>query len=116
MISNGNEVTGYVCDGKQLSVWLGEPDLTVGRAQLVSRRGEALGDVRFSEDGVSGEVVIAGRRHRFGAQGASGEAGLYRVADRTPGQPGFTETGWIVLADGSSGEGRTSSTPRPTTS
>lgn len=47
VISNGKEVTGYVCDGRRLSMWFGEPDLEGGRAELVSRQGEPLGSVTF---------------------------------------------------------------------
>ena len=46
-------------------------------------------------------MTIAGGRHRFRAQPATSGAGLYRLAEGSPGQPGFSETGWIVLADGS---------------
>ncbi len=101
VISNGKEVTGYVCDGGQLSMWLGEPDLTNGQAELVSRRGEPLGVLTIADGTASGEVRIADNRYRFRAQPATGAAGLYRVAEGTPGTPGFSETGWIVLGDGS---------------
>lgn len=45
--------------------------------------------------------MVGGTRHRFHAQKATGDAGLYRMTEGTPGKPGFSETGWVVLADGS---------------
>src|SRR5215203_5218143 len=36
----------------------------------------------------------------FSAKLASGDAGLYRKTSGTSNQPGFSETGWVVLPDG----------------
>lgn len=46
LVTDGTELTGYVCDGEQVSVWFGEPDLQDGRAELVSRRRSLLGRSR----------------------------------------------------------------------
>ncbi len=50
LIANGTELTGFLCDGKQLSTWFGEPDLANGQAQLISRRSEARRRQLLEED------------------------------------------------------------------
>lgn len=97
---------GYVCDGKKVSTWFGKASVTDSKTKLASRQGAALGEATLSGDHASGQVSIAGQRHAFSARLASGKAGLYRKANADPGEPGFNkpgfrETGWIVLPNGS---------------
>lgn len=100
LISDGERVAGYLCDGKELSAWLSPIALEEGAAELRSRVGERLGEVSFSGEGAAGEVELAGEPHQFALEPASGEAGLYRAVVGDPGEPGSVEAGWIVLADG----------------
>jgi hypothetical protein len=101
LISDGSKLGGYLCDGKKTSSWLATAELSGGKAQLKSRAAAPLGSAELSADRASGEVRVAGASHPFSAEPATGKAGLYRQAKGTIGKPGFTETGWIVLADGS---------------
>lgn len=70
-------------------------------AALTTREGEALGEVTLSGSEASGHVEVDGKKRSFTAKLASGEAGLYRAAKGTLGEPGSVEAGWVVLADGS---------------
>jgi hypothetical protein len=101
LISDGERVTGYVCDGRKVSRWLAPTDIDNGTAELVSRGGETLGKATLTADGASGELTLASETHAFSADPATDDAGLYRAAVGEPGKPGFVEAGWIVLADGS---------------
>lgn len=98
--TDGDRVVGYVCDGQDVSLWL-EGDVGGIEADLVLRNGGRAGDVTFENINASGEIEIDGERHGFFAELASGEAGLYREEEGEPGRPGYRETGWIVLPDGS---------------
>ena len=100
LVSDGERVAGYVCDGKGTSAWL-EPAPLGGAVELRSRRGEALGEAAITGNGASGTVELVGETYRFEALPASGEAGLYRAEKGEPGELGYVEAGWIVLADGS---------------
>lgn len=100
--SDGTRVGGYVSDGRQVSIWLAASDIDDGPADLVARgNGARLGEVILGPQSASGTVEIAGVEHSFSAAPATGEAGLYRKLEGAPGAPGFEETGWIVLSDGS---------------
>lgn len=102
LVSDGKKLAGYLCDAKEVSVWLKQPVLKgPERAKLLSREGAALGSVTIASGGASGDIEIDGELHSFSASLAPDEAGLYHKAKGKPGEPGFTETGWIVLADGS---------------
>lgn len=120
--SDGTQVGGYLSDGEQVSIWLAPSDVDDGRADLVARRdGARLGEVILGPQSASGNVEIAGLQHSFSAAPATGEAGLYRKVEGAPGEPGFEETGWIVLNDGSElgstnladGSGATRTVPAP---
>ena len=100
--SDGTQVGGYLSDGQQVSIWLATSDLDDGRAELMARGDRArLGEAVLGPQSASGTVEIGGLEHAFSAAPATGEAGLYRKVEGAPGQPGFEETGWIVLSDGS---------------
>lgn len=102
LISDGTELRGgYLCDGEEVSVWFASAELSEGTAALASRAGDALGTATLGDGEATGEVTVAGVTHTFSARPATGEAGLYREATGEFDQPGFEETGWIVLADGS---------------
>jgi hypothetical protein len=102
LVSNGDElVAGYLCDGKTVSTWLERSRVQDGRAELRDREGARVGEVELERGGASGEVEVGGRSLAFSAVPDVGGAGLYRETAGGPGEPGFTETGWIVLADGS---------------
>ena len=125
LVSDGEQLGGFASDGKRISLWL-KGDVDEGQSRLVSRRGQTVGQVRFSGDEADGHVVIGGRRHAFGARVATGQAGLYRTVKGEPGESGYEETGWIVLPDGSergathlvapAGDDRTEPAPKRTTS
>jgi hypothetical protein len=100
VLSDGDEVFGYLCDGERVSVWLERSPVEDGRAELVGRGGKRLGEVGFEDAGASGEIRVGGGTLAFAAEPAEGDAGLYREAAGSPGEPGFAETGWIVLAGG----------------
>jgi hypothetical protein len=101
VVSDGSRVAGYVCDGDRLSRWLSASDVRDGAVTLRDRGGRVLGAVRVAADRATGFVELDGRKLAFAATPARGEAGLYRQATGQAGEPGFRETGWIVLADGS---------------
>ncbi|MGH2922985.1 MAG: hypothetical protein ACRDKH_03010 [Solirubrobacterales bacterium] len=102
LVSDGERLSGYVCDGADVSVWLEAP-LAGSAAELVGRDGEALGRVELAGARASGEVELGGEAHSFEAKRASlgGGAGLYREASAGFPARGSRESGWIVLADGS---------------
>ena len=66
---------------------------------MVARNGTVLGSAQFSGDTATG-TINEGGNNSFSAKLASGKAGLYRKTSGTSNQPGFSETGWIVLPDG----------------
>lgn len=100
VVSDGRRIGGYICDGRSTSVWLQAVGATGGGANLVSRTGRTVGKVRFQGRRATGEVDIAGRRSVFDLVTAEGVAGLYLEGTGTPGAGGSTETGWVVLPDG----------------
>jgi hypothetical protein len=107
IISEPGKVAGYLCDGKQVSVWF-RGSVSSDQAKLQTREGKPLGNATLSSEKVTGEVSVGGSSHAFTATAASGKAGLYREAKGTPGEAGSVETGWILLADGSQRGTRTS--------
>jgi hypothetical protein len=100
LVSNGSKLLGYVCDGKQVSAWLEGP-VTDGKTELTTRAGEAVGEVNFTASKASGEITVPGASGTFTAELGTGKGGLYRTAEGEPGEPVATETGWVVLNDGS---------------
>jgi hypothetical protein len=92
---------GFLCVPKGGSSWIRGAPLEDGTVELVARREESLGEATFDGDTASGEVSVAGGPHSFSAELAAGKAGLYRTTSGKAGEPGFSETGWVVLPDGS---------------
>lgn len=101
LVSHKGRIGGYVCDGRQISRWLKPSPIKDGSATLRGRDGRVLGTVRLAAERAVGEVQLAARRAQFTAVPARGEAGLYRQVTGSPGEPGYLESGWIVLADAS---------------
>jgi hypothetical protein len=100
LVTDGNRLSGaYVCIPQGTSQWIRPAPLQGGQAALVARRGVVLGSAKFSGDTATG-TVNAGGENDFSAKLATGDAGLYRKTSGTTNQPGFSESGWVVLPDG----------------
>jgi hypothetical protein len=100
LTTKDGKLGGYICDSKQISVWLDASDLSGDSAELVNRVGDRVGEASFADDQVSGEVELAGQTHSFSAGPATGDAGLYRGAvDGRYAVVGNLEAAWIVLPD-----------------
>jgi hypothetical protein len=102
LIANGQRLAGaYLCSPSG-AVWFRPAAFAGGTADLVPRSGESLGEASFAGEGASGDVEVGGDSHSFSAKLATGKAGLYRTTSGEPdGEGGVSETGWIVLPDGS---------------
>jgi hypothetical protein len=107
LVSDGKEVTGYVCNGTPDTkaadiawLWLKPTSVAAGKATLENRKGETVGTVSFSDGAASGKVTIGGQEQSYSAKLAKGDAGLYRATKGEWDTPGSIEAGWIVLADG----------------
>jgi hypothetical protein len=101
LVTDGNRLSGaYLCIPQSTSQWIRPVSFTSGKAALIARRGVTLGSASFSGDNATG-MVDAGGQRSFTAQVSSGDSGLYRTVSGTANKPGFRETGWIVLPDGS---------------
>jgi hypothetical protein len=100
IVSDGEQLVGYACDGKAISIWF-KGDVGGTSADLKARTEQDLGEVAFLGDTADGEIEIGGERHSFSAEIAVGDAGLYRGVD-----PDATvEVGWVLLNDGSQRSG-----------
>ena len=100
LVTDGNRLTGaYLCIPQSTSQWIRPAPLQSGQAALVARRGVNLGSAKFAGDSATG-TVTAGGQNSFSAKLATGDAGLYRTTTGTANKPPFSETGWIVLPDG----------------
>jgi hypothetical protein len=96
----GARVSGaYLCNPQGTSQWIKPAPFQGGKAALVARNGTVLGSAQFSGDTATG-TINSGGQNSFTAKLASGKAGLYRKTSGTSNQPGFSESGWIVLPDG----------------
>jgi hypothetical protein len=101
LVTDGQRLSGaFLCIPKGGSSWIRPAPLEDGKAELVARRGDPLGEASFDGDSASGEVTVAGGSRSFSAELAKGKAGLYRTTSGKAGKAGFSETGWIVLRDG----------------
>lgn len=101
LVVQGERFAGYACDGRETSIWLDRVKVAGGRAELRTRDGKRLGEGTVTRRTVSGRITLAGAPHAFTATRATGRAGLYRRVSGTRGRPGYRESGWIVLSDGS---------------
>jgi hypothetical protein len=100
LVTDGNRLTGaFLCIPDSTSQWVRPAPLQDGQAALVARRGVNLGSAKFAGDTATG-TVNAGGQNSFSAKAASGYAGLYRVTSGNANNPPYSETGWIVLPDG----------------
>jgi hypothetical protein len=105
VISDGERVAGYACDGVRVSVWFQPAAIQDGSSntfQLVDRRGGTLGAVTLEGGTAAGSVRLSatGQPLGFAAVTATGDAGLWRATVGNPVQPSV-EAGWILLPDGS---------------
>jgi hypothetical protein len=102
LVTDRERLSGaFLCIPKGGSSWISPAPLEDGKVELVARRGDTLGEASFAGDSASGEVTVAGGQRSFSAELAKGKAGLYRTTSGKVGKAGFSETGWIVLSDGS---------------
>ena len=99
VVSDGEKLAGYVCDGKTVSVWF-KGEISDDAATLRARTEQELGEVQFLGDTADGEIAIDGQRRSFSAEIAVGDAGLYRAFNEDT-QAGTVEVGWVVLNEGS---------------
>jgi hypothetical protein len=100
LVTDGQRLSGaYLCLPNATSQWIRPAPLQNGQAALVARRGVVLGSAKFAGDTATGTVNAGGEKD-FSANLATGDAGLYRKTSGTTNQPGFSETGWVVLPDG----------------
>jgi len=101
LVTDGQRLSGaYLCDTSGVSPWFRPSPLSLGGTELVTRGGDALGEVGFAGKRVQGDIAVGSGSGSFTARLATGKAGLYHTASGQPGEPGFRETGWIVLPDG----------------
>lgn len=99
VVVGGGEAIVYICDGDDdLAEWFaGAMDET--NIRLTTDTG-ALVEAAPSDVGYSGTVTFAnGETHRFDAEPAAPEAGLFRVTGPEAQDAGIT-AGWIVTNDG----------------
>jgi hypothetical protein len=98
IISDGENLVGYVSDGKTVSTWF-KGDVDGASANLTARTEQELGEVEFLGDTADGEIEIDDEQHSFSAELAVGDAGLYRAAEEDGERT--VEVGWVMLNDGS---------------
>jgi hypothetical protein len=102
LVTDGQRLTGAnLCFERGGFAWIRPAPLEDGRTELITRSGEILGETSFAGRSARGDVNFAGSSQSFSAKLATGKAGLYRTTSGKPGEAGFSETGWIVLPDGS---------------
>jgi hypothetical protein len=102
LVTDGQRLTGaYLCIPRGATSWISPAPLLDDKATLIARRKVTLGDASFAGDRATGEVTVAGGSRSFNAELATGKAGLYHATSGTTDEPGSTETGWIVLPNGS---------------
>ncbi|TDC43902.1 hypothetical protein [Micromonospora sp. KC213] len=95
--ANGGEATAYLCDGRQLEIWL-RGSATDGQLSLTGKKDARLTGT-FDDRKAAGEVVVNGKRWSFAATvDTTGRPVLFRAtaAQRRAGVDG----GWIMLPDG----------------
>jgi len=95
VIFNGDEATGYVCDGVT-EAWL-NGEVADGELELSGEDAELTAS--FDDDAVTGEVTAGGQTWSFEIEYVAPPEGLYRVADSILGGA-EVDGGWIVLPDG----------------
>jgi len=102
LVTDGQRLTGaYLCIPHGGTSWISPAPLVDGKSELVARRRVTIGEASFVGDRATGEVTVAGGSRSFNHELATGKAGLYHRASVTADEPGSTETGWIVLLNGS---------------
>ncbi|TDC81343.1 hypothetical protein E1193_15005 [Micromonospora sp. KC606] len=96
--ATGGEAAAYLCDGKQLEIWL-RGTATDGRLSLTGKKDGATLTGTFDGRKAAGEVVVGGKRWSFTATiDTSARPVLFRA---TAGQRrAGVDGGWIMLPDG----------------
>jgi len=97
LVTQGDKIAGMVCQDENASLRLDAVTLVDGTAEL-AQDGTVVGTVSVADDIAVGTVDFDGSKHKFRAEPATGDAGVYRLAAENPGDPW---DGWIVLNDGS---------------
>jgi len=103
LVSNGTELTAYVCGGP-VSQWfhgqagVDQLDLVAGTVDLSAGSGAKL-QAQLTQETASGSVTLAdGQTYAFQATQATGDAGLYRSEETVDNEKSVG--GWVVLNDG----------------
>ena len=97
LVTKNGKVAGFVCENKTNSLRLDPVPIKNGTAKLI-QDGRTVGAVEITDHGAAGKVEIAGLRHIFSAEHATGQAGVYRSANQDAEEDW---DGWVVLNDGS---------------
>ncbi len=58
LVTDSGKVAGYICDSASISVWIPAATVSGNTANLVSRKGVALGPVTWSGSTASGSLVV----------------------------------------------------------
>jgi hypothetical protein len=102
LVTDGQRLSGaYLCVPHGETSWISPAPLLDDKARLIARRKATLGEASFAGDRATGVVAVAGGSRTFNAELATGKAGLYHATSGTASEPGSSETGWIVLPNGS---------------
>lgn len=102
LVRAGPRMLAYVTDGTTQSHWF--QSRVVGEAASATSSAGARLQVTFGADTASGTITLTGARAalQFDLRSRTGEAGLYRRAERVATSPGIERrlSGWVRLADG----------------
>jgi serine/threonine-protein kinase len=96
LVFNGDEVTGYVCDGVT-EAWMNGEVTVDGELELTGEEAELT--ATYDGDSAQGEVTAGGQTWSFEIEFVAPPDGLYRVADSILGGA-EVDGAWIVLPDG----------------
>jgi hypothetical protein len=97
LVVAGDTLAGFVCESANASLRLDAVPLENGTGELMDD-GRVVGTVSVADDVAVGTVEFQGTKHKFQAEPATGDAGVYRRAAENPEE---AWDGWIVLNDGS---------------
>lgn len=101
VLTDHEEIGGYVTDGAHLSIWLAKARIHKGSVTLASREGRLLGAASIEEDSARGSLRLGKRRLRFTAGRAGANGGLFEASEQLAASSDSVQAGWIALADGS---------------
>ena len=100
VLTDGREISGYVCDDGGVGRWIGSSRLRDGIAPLrAGTTGERLGRVRIDDQRATGTIEVGGRERRFRARRVrEQDAGLHFAIGKQTNR--LLVGGWILLPDG----------------